>query len=75
MFSSLLEICKIFLQPRLLKYLLFRFIPHMHSLQQGYFDSTLFYLLGEMLNYVVEKINILGNLTLSHNNSAADNVF
>jgi phosphatidylinositol 4-kinase len=62
--SSLLDVCRVYLQPKLLKYLLWRFIPYMHSLQSSYFDSTLFYLLGELLNYVVAQINDCGNFQL-----------
>ena len=70
--SQLLDISKKFLSPTLLKYLLSRFIPYMHSLQENYFDSTLFYLLGEMLNYIVMEMNIMGNLQVFQRVSSQD---
>jgi len=74
MLSSLLDICRVYLQSKLLKYLLCRFIPFMHSLQSNYFDRTLFYILGEMLNFVVYSINNLDNF-LPHERSSASNIF
>lgn len=41
-----------------------RFIPYIHSLHHNYFDSTLFYILGEILNYLVKEINNLQNMYL-----------
>ena len=70
--SALLDICKIFLQPKLLRYLLFRFIPFMHSLKNSYFDSTLFYILGETLNYILLQINNLDNLRFEERVSSSD---
>ncbi|KRX05034.1 Protein kinase-like domain [Pseudocohnilembus persalinus] len=62
--SKLLDICRVYYQPRLLDYILSRFIPYIHSLHHNYFDSTLFYILGEILNYVVSQINNFGGFYL-----------
>lgn len=61
--SQLLDISRVYLSPSLLKYLLYRFIPFMHSLSASYFDSTLFYTLGELLSYIVDSINNQGKYT------------
>ncbi|KAL4463226.1 hypothetical protein ABPG74_007227 [Tetrahymena malaccensis] len=70
--SQLLDISRIYLSPTLLKYLLYRFIPFMHSLQSSYFDSTLFYTLGELLSYIVHQINNQGNLYIEERESNDD---
>jgi len=36
---------------------MFRFIPFLHSLENNFFDTTIFYQLGEILNYLIDKIN------------------
>ncbi len=47
----------------------------MHSLvKETYFDSRLFYLLGEMLKFLVSKINQIGNMILEERTSAS-NIF
>lgn len=39
----------------------------MHSLSASYFDSTLFYTLGELLSYIVDSINNQGNFQVIGN--------
>ena len=68
--SQLLDISKVFLQPQLLKYTLMRLVPFLHSISPNYFDSTFFFILGEMLNYTITQINNLGNLKYDRKISA-----
>ncbi|CAK58855.1 unnamed protein product (macronuclear) [Paramecium tetraurelia] len=70
--TKLLDICKFYLQPQLLKYILMRLIPFLHSISQNYFDSTFFFLLGEMLHYIIYQINNLGNLKYDKKISSQD---
>ena len=49
-----------------------RLLPFLHSISANYFDSTFFFMLGEILNYVVYQINNLGNLKYDKKISAQD---
>ena len=62
--SKLLEICKKYEEPELLKSIVWKVIPYLHSLDKNYFDTTLFYILGEILNFLASKINSLGNVNI-----------
>lgn len=64
MLTNILEVSKVFLIPKITKFILNNFIPNLHFHHEKFLDNRYLRLIGDFLFYIVDSYNKFQNIEI-----------